>query len=161
MARAEMTIDVNMTLAAQASVVAAEYPEIAAELRRQGAAAERQRVADVRAQSLAGHEALIEQLVADGKTTGPEAAVAVLQAERALSAQRLADIAADAPKPLPSDASALAADPAAGEGSKAKADDPRAKATALADAIAVKQAAARQAGRPISATQALALVQQE
>lgn len=163
MARAEVTIDVNMALDAQASVLAAEYPDIAAELRRQGAAAERQRVADVRAQSLPGHEALIEQLVADGKTSGPEAAVAVLQAERALSAQRLADIAADAPKPLPADASALAADPAAGDGGKPKAaaDDPRAKATALAAAIAAKQAAAQQAGRPISATHALALVHQE
>lgn len=161
MARAEVTIDVNMALDAQASILAGEYPDIAAELRRQGAAAERQRVAAVRAQSLAGHEALIEQLVADGKTTGPEAAVAVLQAERQLSAKRVADIAADAPKPLPADASAQAADSAAGDGGKAAADNPRAKANALADAIAAKQAAAKLAGRPISATQALALVQQE
>jgi len=49
-----------------------------------GAAAERERIAAVRAQSLPGHEALIEQLAADGKTTGPEAAAAVLAAERSL-----------------------------------------------------------------------------
>jgi signal peptide peptidase SppA len=48
-----------------------------------GAAAERDRIAAVRAQSMPGHEALIETLAFDGKTTGPEAAMAVLAAERA------------------------------------------------------------------------------
>lgn len=48
-----------------------------------GAAAERERIAAVRAQSMPGHEALIERLAFDGKTTGPEAAMAVLAAERA------------------------------------------------------------------------------
>jgi capsid assembly protease len=62
-----------------------------------GAAAERQRGADVRAQSLAGHEALIEQLAADGKTTGPEAAMAVLTAERTRAAGAAAAHFADAP----------------------------------------------------------------
>jgi capsid assembly protease len=47
-----------------------------------GAAAERQRIADVRAQLIPGHEALIDTLVMDGKTTGPEAAVKVLAAEK-------------------------------------------------------------------------------
>jgi capsid assembly protease len=62
-----------------------------------GAAAERQRIADVRAQSLAGHEALIEALAADGKTTGLEAAAAVLAAERGARNASAAAHAADAP----------------------------------------------------------------
>lgn len=53
-----------------------------------GGAAERDRIQAVRAQALPGHEALIEKLAFDGKTTGPEAAVAVLGAERALVAGR-------------------------------------------------------------------------
>jgi hypothetical protein len=47
-----------------------------------GAAAERQRIMDVRSQLIVGHEALIEEMVNDGKTTGPEAAVRILSAEK-------------------------------------------------------------------------------
>lgn len=61
---------------------AAENPEAAAMLRAEGAAGERDRIAAVRAQSLPGHEALIEKLAADGVTTGPEAAVQVVAADR-------------------------------------------------------------------------------
>ena len=49
-----------------------------------GAAAERDRIQSVRDQLIPGHEALIETLAFDGHTTGPEAAVAVLAAERSL-----------------------------------------------------------------------------
>lgn len=52
------------------------------EFTKAGAAAELQRQKDVRAQALPGHEKLIEQLAADGKTTGAEAAQQVLAAER-------------------------------------------------------------------------------
>lgn len=62
-----------------------------------GAAAERQRIADVRAQFLTGHEALIETLAADGKTTGPEAAMAVLAVERTRASGAAAAHFADAP----------------------------------------------------------------
>jgi len=69
-----------------------DHPELAAALRAEGAAAERERIAAVRAQSLPGHEDLIEQLAADGKTTGPEAAVAVLNAERKANGARVLEI---------------------------------------------------------------------
>ena len=65
-----------------------------------GATAERQRIADVRAQTLPGHEALVEQLAFDGKTTGPEAAMAVMAAERVRLAGAAAAHAADAPDPV-------------------------------------------------------------
>jgi capsid assembly protease len=66
----------------------AEHPALFAALQTEFAAAgvkaEIERVAAVRAQSLPGHEALIDKLAADGTTTGPMAAMAVLAAESAL-----------------------------------------------------------------------------
>ncbi len=66
-----------------------------------GSASELQRIKDVRAQSLPGHEALVETLAFDGKTTGPEAAMAVMAAERARIAGAAAAHAEDAPKAVP------------------------------------------------------------
>lgn len=84
--------------------VLADAPEIAAALRAEGTAAgataERERIQSVFAQSMAGHEALIQSLAFDGKTTGPEAAVAVLNAERTLRGKALGDRQAEAPKPV-------------------------------------------------------------
>jgi capsid assembly protease len=81
--------------------------------RAEGAAAERQRIADVRAQSLPGHEALIERLAFDGKTTGPEAATVVLKAERDTRNKQAADLSSDAPQPLPLVPAAAVEQPAA------------------------------------------------
>ncbi|MGH7419803.1 MAG: S49 family peptidase [Candidatus Rokuibacteriota bacterium] len=89
--------------------IAADHPEIAEALRAEGhaagltegAAQERERIRAVQAQCMPGHEALIEQLKFDGKTTGPEAAVQVLAAEKQRSQAHLADIRAEAPTPLP------------------------------------------------------------
>ncbi|MGH2845435.1 MAG: hypothetical protein ACRDL0_05345, partial [Thermoleophilaceae bacterium] len=67
----------------------------------EGATQERARIQAVRAQCMPGHEALIETLAYDGKTTGPEAAVQVLAAENHKRAQRLDDLRAEAPAPLP------------------------------------------------------------
>lgn len=78
----------------------------AAAVRAEGAAAERQRIADVRAAALPGHEALIEQLAFDGKTTGAEAALKVLAAERAVRDGAASARQADAVEPVPTDVSA-------------------------------------------------------
>jgi len=91
---------VAMTPQEQAAAWAAENHEAAAVLRAEGAVGERDRIAGVRAQAMPGHEALIDQLAADGKTTGPEAAVQVLAAERARVAKAGADRMADAPAPV-------------------------------------------------------------
>jgi signal peptide peptidase SppA len=79
-----------------------EHPDVAAALiaegRAEGAAAERDRIAaieDVFA-GYAGNDALLASLKADGKTTGPEAAVALLAAEKGKKADRLASLRADA-----------------------------------------------------------------
>jgi len=65
-----------------------------------GASAERNRIQSVEAQSMAGHETLINTLKFDGKTTGPEAAVQVLNAERNLKGNKSAEITSAATKPV-------------------------------------------------------------
>jgi ClpP class serine protease len=65
-----------------------------------GAAAERQRILDIESQALPGHEALIAQLKADGKTTGAEAATAIVKAEREICADRARQLSAGAQKPV-------------------------------------------------------------
>lgn len=67
---------------------------------KEGAEAERKRIQDVEAQSISGHEALIAGLKFDGKTTGPEAAVEVLKAEKALRATTANNIIKDAGAPV-------------------------------------------------------------
>ncbi len=78
----------------------AEHPDVAEALinegRELGATAERDRIKNVEAQSMPGHEALIATLKFDGKTSGPEAAVQVLAAEKAKKGDRLAALKADA-----------------------------------------------------------------
>ena len=81
--------------------ILAQAPELADAFRDEGAAAERQRILDVEAQSLPGHESLIAALKADGKTTGPEAAAQVLAAEKKKLASVSASLVADAPNPVP------------------------------------------------------------
>lgn len=85
---------------------AAATESAVAAAREQAAAAERSRIQDVEAQSLPGHETLIAALKFDGKTTGPQAAVQILQAEKAKGGRRLADLHNDAPTPVPASASA-------------------------------------------------------
>jgi len=84
--------------------LAEQHPEllaqIQAEARAAGAQAEAARVADVRSHSMKGHEALVEKLAADGKTTGPEAAMQILAAEKAAQAAvGKAFVEDDAPRP--------------------------------------------------------------
>jgi hypothetical protein len=57
-------------------------PELLAQITEEAAAAERERIRSVASQFLDGHAELITQMMYDGKTTGPEAAMAVLAAER-------------------------------------------------------------------------------
>lgn len=84
-------------------------PEVAEQFREEGrqsvdadalatgaAKAERERIQSVFSQSMPGHESLIQTLAFDGKTTGPEAAVQILQAEKGKSDQVKKDIEEDA-----------------------------------------------------------------
>ena len=85
--------------------LAQDHPDIVSALldegRAQGAQAERERIQAVEAQALAGHEALIAALKWDGQTSGAQAALQVLAAERASLGSRAAAFAADAPPMVP------------------------------------------------------------
>lgn len=90
-----------------------------------GAEAERKRIQDVEAQLMPGHEALINTLKFDGKTTGPEAAVAVLNAERGVKKAYLEKIISDSPDPVKRPAEVVEGpkvDPAAPIEERAKAE---------------------------------------
>lgn len=64
--------------------------------RKEGAAAEIDRIRSVRAQSIPGHEALIEALMFDGVTTGEQAAVKILAAEKTLRETKKEQLKEDA-----------------------------------------------------------------
>lgn len=85
-----------------AATFAAENPEAAEILRAEGhaagATAERERIQSVRAAGLPGHEAMIEALAFDGVTTGAQAALQVVAAEKAKSAAVAAARESDAPE---------------------------------------------------------------
>lgn len=152
------TQGVTMTPQEQAASFVAEHPEAAALIRAEASTAERQRIQAVRGVALAGHQALVDQLAFDGHTTAAEAAIAVLNAERALASGRAAAIAADAPAALPADASAAAADPPAAAPAQA---DPLTQAHELRDLIAAKQKASAALGRTLNPVQAMAAVLKE
>lgn len=132
-----------------------------------GATAERDRIKAVQAQSMVGHEKLIADLMFDGKTSGPEAAVAVLKAEKALRGNAAANLAADAPKPVAAATTPAVEAPAADaaddktlpleERCKAKWDrssDLRAEFASLAAFTAFSKAAERGAARIFSRKEA-------
>lgn len=81
--------------------LAAEAPDLLAAVMAEGATAERARIQAVEAQMIPGHEALINTLKFDGKSTGGDAAMAVLSAEKSKLASHAAALAAEAPAPLP------------------------------------------------------------
>lgn len=87
----------------------AALPEKLAAARQEGAEAERGRILAVQGNSMAGHEKLVAEMVADGKTTGPEAAQRILTAEKAKVAQVNADLATDAPPAAPAAPADIAA----------------------------------------------------
>lgn len=81
--------------------LAADAPDTLAQILAEGAATERARIQAVEAQAIPGHEALITALKFDGKSTGGDAAMAVLAAEKQTRTAAAAANAADAPQPLP------------------------------------------------------------
>ncbi|KRB73449.1 S49 family peptidase [Noviherbaspirillum sp. Root189] len=98
-----------------AEKVASDHPDIAAAFRAEGAAAERQRIQAIESQLIPGHEALIDTLKFDGKSSAGDAAQAVLAAEKQARTAQAAAIAKEAPAPL---ALVPAASVAAPEGKK-------------------------------------------
>lgn len=123
--------DVKMTDQEKAEKFAAENPQAHALVLAAGAAAERARIQAVREQAMPGHEALIDKLAMDGTTSGPEAAVQVLAAERVKLSGVAGQRAADAPKPVVQ--AAAETDP--------KADDKPVKGDVVSNPVALDKAA--------------------
>lgn len=65
------------------------------------ATAERERIQAVMATAMPGHEALVQGMAFDGKSTAGDAAMAVLAATRTQLSAQAAAMASDAPAPLP------------------------------------------------------------
>lgn len=134
-----MAEDINQNGAINMAItieqIKAEAPDVAEALRAEGvtagATAERERIQAVFGQSMAGHEDLIQTLAFDGKTSGAEAAVAVLGAEKTLRITALAARREDAPKAAPHAAAPSA--PVVAEDASLPLEE-RAKATWEADA---------------------------
>ncbi|XVJ69885.1 MAG: S49 family peptidase [Rhizobacter sp.] len=77
------------------------FAQLRSEFQAEGASNERSRILAVREQALPGHGVLLDRLAMDGKTTGPEAAAAVLAAERSARAAAAQAHADDAPQAVP------------------------------------------------------------
>ena len=95
-----------------AKLIAGEHPEVAEELRaegresvdmdaarEEGATNERERIKSVFDASMPGHEELISSLAFDGKTTGGQAALKVLAAEREKGSKHRASVEKDIENP--------------------------------------------------------------
>lgn len=101
----------TMSNPASVSELIAAFPDLVAQIRRdatanltseaaaaariEGATAERERILGIEKNALPGHEALVATFKADGKTSPAEAAVAILQAEKATGGRVLSTLAAD------------------------------------------------------------------
>lgn len=77
--------------------VKTDHPDIFNAIFAEGVKAENNRVKSVQLQSFPGHEKLIAEMIADGKTTGSEAAIKVLAAEREGKKTAVATLATDLP----------------------------------------------------------------
>jgi capsid assembly protease len=111
----------------------AEHPELVQALQSDSAASERLRIAAIKDAAFPGHEDLVSALIADGKTTGPEAALAFNRAEKAKRGDALAVIRSGSPAPLPAAQPPPAVAPKAEEDLDAPLED-RCKAKWAADA---------------------------
>jgi hypothetical protein len=82
----------------------AQHPELAEafrdEGRAEGASNERSRIKAVLEQKSPGHEALVDAMAWDGKSTAGDAAMAVIAAQKAKTAQAATDLRADTPAPI-------------------------------------------------------------
>ncbi len=73
------------------------HPEIVAALHSEGAKAEIERIQDCEAQSIPGHEAMVNSMKMDGKSTGAHIALAIVSAEKQLRGTHLQAFKDNAP----------------------------------------------------------------
>lgn len=78
-----------------------KHPQIVTQLMQIGADAERERIQSCEDAALPGHEKIVNAMKFDGKSTGADVALAIVQEEKSLRVQHLKDFHANAPQPLP------------------------------------------------------------
>jgi ATP-dependent Clp protease, protease subunit len=105
---------------------AADHALALEEAKQQAVTGERQRIADCRAQAIPGHEALVDAMAFDGKSTSADVALAIIGAEKKLRSTALQNLQDDAPPAAPpayaGDTPTPADDPATEEAAKAQYD---------------------------------------
>lgn len=79
--------------------LAAAHPELLQSLIAEGAAAERTRIQAVQGALIPGHEALVQTMMFDGRTSGGDAALAINAAERQVREKQGAAAVGEAPRP--------------------------------------------------------------
>lgn len=105
-------ITLELIRAEHPAIVQAIADDAAAKAKKEGADAERSRIQAVHEQLFPGHEALINSLMWDGVTSGQEAAVKVLAAEKVQRGATLANMQADGDLSVPAVPAPAAAQPA-------------------------------------------------
>lgn len=78
-----------------------KHPQIVAQIMQLGADAERERIQSCEDAALPGHEKIVDTMKFDGKSTGADVALAIVQEEKSLRVKHLNDFHANAPQPLP------------------------------------------------------------
>lgn len=102
----EKTVKTAQEAAPVAEVMTVEtikqkYPEIAAALIAEGAKSELERIASCEAALLPGHEAIVNAMKLDRKSTGADVALAIIAEEKKIRASHLEAFKSNAPEPLP------------------------------------------------------------
>lgn len=155
-AKAQTDVVLGAQKTALEATFATQLEAKAKESKTEGASAERARIKSVFEQAMPGHDALIDKLAFDGVTSGPEAAVAVLKAEREKKVKVAADLHADGGKPAAHAVSTETGKPETGkpEDEQKQVKDP------VATAAKARQYVAEQAklGITVSAADAVAHV---
>jgi capsid assembly protease len=100
-AGAAQPINKGISMTITAEQVATDHPEIAAAFRQEGATAERERIQAIEAQTIRGHEALINTMKFDGKSSAGDAAMAIIAAEKTQRAAVATALENEAPAPVP------------------------------------------------------------
>lgn len=77
-----------------------QHPQIVTQLMQIGADAERERIQSCEDAALPGHEKIVNAMKFDGKSTGADVALAIVQEEKSLRVKHLNDFHANAPQPL-------------------------------------------------------------
>lgn len=140
------------SLTVDAGFIATHFPDIAKAMREEGAKAEHDRLAQIEAASMPGHENIITAHKADRSKTGADAALAVIAAEKAKLASMHKSLADDETKVSGIKSAAPEA------ASSADSENPRVEAAKIADAATayVHQQAAK--GITVSVAEAVSHV---